>query len=92
MGTAFEEHPHVRIGHGCGKKVAIYQVLGNNLVADGGKYFAEIGHHVAWLPGVSTLLSGGTEPISIKSSSAVATAACTRRFRNVTDLGAAVAA
>jgi hypothetical protein len=67
-------------------------MLGDSLIADGWKYFARIGHRVAWLPGVSTLLSGGTEPISIKSSSAVATAACTRRFRNVTDLRAAVAA
>jgi hypothetical protein len=44
-------------------------MFGDNLIADGGKYFAGFGHQVAWLPDDSTLLSGGTKPISIKSSS-----------------------
>jgi hypothetical protein len=49
--------------------LSFFQMFGDNLIADGGKYFAGFGHQVAWLPDDSTLLSGGTKPISIKSSS-----------------------
>jgi hypothetical protein len=44
MGTAFKEHPHIRIGHGCGENVAIPPFLSGSCAS---AWRSVVGHYLA---------------------------------------------